>query len=68
MKRWQAWESSDREALIEAIGRYALNEVHRQLLLGATSELWVEYLTRIEALRVLDWFGGLRPARPTGTI
>lgn len=43
---------SDREALIESIGAYVLNEVHRQLLLGATSELWVEYLTRIEALRV----------------
>ena len=43
---------SDREALIEAIGKYILNEVRRQLLLGATSELWVEYLTRIEALRV----------------
>lgn len=43
---------SDREALIESIGRYVLNEVHRQLLLAATSELWVEYLTRIEALRV----------------
>ncbi len=43
---------SDREALIESMGRYVLNEVHRQLLLGATSELWVEYLTRIEALRV----------------
>ncbi len=43
---------SDRAALIESIGRYALNEVHRQLLLGATSELWVDYLTRIEALRV----------------
>jgi preprotein translocase subunit SecA len=43
---------SDREALIEATGKYALNEVHRQLLLGATTELWVEYLTRIEALRV----------------
>ena len=43
---------SDREALIESIGGYVLNEVHRQLLLGATSELWVEYLTRIEALRV----------------
>jgi len=43
---------SDREALIEAIGGYVLNEVRRQLLLGATSELWVEYLTRIEALRV----------------
>jgi preprotein translocase subunit SecA len=43
---------SDREALIEAIGEYILNEVHRQLLLSATSELWVDYLTRIEALRV----------------
>jgi preprotein translocase subunit SecA len=43
---------SDREALIESIGKYVLNEVHRQLLLGATSELWVDYLTRIEALRV----------------
>jgi preprotein translocase subunit SecA len=29
-----------------------LNEVHRQILLGATTELWVDYLTRIEALRV----------------
>jgi preprotein translocase subunit SecA len=43
---------SDREALVESIGRYVLNEVRRQLLLSATSELWVEYLTRIEALRV----------------
>ena len=43
---------SDREALVEAVGRYALNEVHRQLLLSATTELWVDYLTRIEALRV----------------
>jgi preprotein translocase subunit SecA len=45
-------EESDREALVESIGKYALNEVHRQLLLGATTELWVDYLTRIEALRV----------------
>ncbi len=43
---------SDREALVEAIGQYALNDVHRQLFLGATTELWVDYLTRIEALRV----------------
>lgn len=43
---------SDRETLVNAIGKYVLNEVRRQLLLGATSELWVEYLTRIEALRV----------------
>jgi preprotein translocase subunit SecA len=37
---------------MDSIGRYVLNDVHRQLLLGATSELWVDYLTRIEALRV----------------
>jgi preprotein translocase subunit SecA len=43
---------SDREALIESLGKYVLNESHRRLLLGATSELWVDYLTRIEALRV----------------
>ena len=43
---------SDREALVESIGRYVLNESHRRLLLSATSELWVDYLTRIEALRV----------------
>jgi hypothetical protein len=29
-----------------------MNEVHRQLLLSAFSELWVEYLTKVEALRV----------------
>jgi preprotein translocase subunit SecA len=43
---------SDREAMVEAIGKYVLNEVRRQLLLSATTELWVDYLTRIEALRV----------------
>jgi preprotein translocase subunit SecA len=43
---------SDREALVESLGRYVLNESHRRLLLSATSELWVDYLTRIEALRV----------------
>jgi preprotein translocase subunit SecA len=43
---------SDREALVESVGKYSLNEVHRQLLLSATTELWVDYLTRIEALRV----------------
>lgn len=43
---------SDREILIDAIGKYVLNEVHRHLLLSAFSELWVEYLTKVEALRV----------------
>ena len=43
---------SDRTAMAESIGKYVLNEVHRQLLLGAFTELWVEYLTKVEALRV----------------
>ncbi len=43
---------SDRQELIKAIGRYVLNEVQRQLLLGAITELWVDYLTKVEALRV----------------
>ncbi len=43
---------SDREALVDAIGKYVLNELHRQLLLGAITELWVDYLTKVEALRV----------------
>ena len=42
----------DRETLIEEIGRYVLNEVQRQLLLSAITELWVDYLTKVEALRV----------------
>jgi preprotein translocase subunit SecA len=43
---------SEAEKLSDEIGKYVLNEVHRQLLLGAFSELWVEYLTKVEALRV----------------
>ena len=43
---------SEAGVLSSAIGKYVLNEVHRQLLLGAFSELWVEYLTKVEALRV----------------
>jgi preprotein translocase subunit SecA len=43
---------TDREAIVEAIGRYILNEGHRYLLLSAFSELWVDYLTKVEALRI----------------
>ncbi|MDD2921118.1 MAG: hypothetical protein PHQ36_02435 [Anaerolineales bacterium] len=42
----------NRAHLVDSIGRYVLNEVHRQLLLSAFSELWVEYLTKVEALRI----------------
>ncbi len=33
-------------------GRVVLNQTYRRLLLGVISELWVDYLTRVEALRV----------------
>jgi preprotein translocase subunit SecA len=34
------------------MGYRLLNEARRRLLVGAISELWVDYLTRVEALRV----------------
>lgn len=40
------------EAEVRRIGRQVLNQVHRQLLLQAITEQWVDYLTRVEALRV----------------
>ncbi len=41
-----------RDQVIEAFGRQALTEIYRQLLLQVITELWVEYLTQMEALRV----------------
>jgi len=40
------------EAKARESGFHLLNEAHRRLLLSAITELWVDYLTRIEALRV----------------
>ncbi len=44
--------SEEREKVIDAFGRRALTEIYRQLLLSVITELWVEYLTQMEALRV----------------
>jgi preprotein translocase subunit SecA len=47
--------SLDREQVIQVmdeLGRRALTEIYRQLLLGVITELWVDYLTQMEALRV----------------
>ena len=41
-----------RENLAMALGGFAQNRLYRQLLLSKISELWVEYLTNVEALRV----------------
>ncbi|HTX79031.1 MAG TPA: hypothetical protein VMC62_05155 [Longilinea sp.] len=42
----------DLNPLVPILGRHLQNEIYRQVLLGAISELWVDYLTRVEALRV----------------
>jgi preprotein translocase subunit SecA len=42
----------DKEQLIDLLGRQTLTEIYRQLLLSVITELWVEYLTQMEALRV----------------
>jgi len=41
-----------RSSLESAIGNRTMTELYRRILLGAITELWVDYLTRIEALRV----------------
>jgi preprotein translocase subunit SecA len=38
--------------LVPIYGAKIQNEIYRQVLLGAISELWIDYLTRVEALRV----------------
>lgn len=40
------------DANAREMGLRLLNEAHRRLLVSAISELWVDYLTRVEALRV----------------
>jgi preprotein translocase subunit SecA len=42
----------DQQTVIRAIGQRTQTEIYRQLLLGVISELWVDYLTKVEALRV----------------
>jgi preprotein translocase subunit SecA len=42
----------DRHEVEGVLGGFAQNRLYRQLLLSKISELWVEYLTRVEALRV----------------
>ena len=42
----------DQEAIILAYGQHYQTEIYRHLLLRVISELWVDYLTKVEALRV----------------
>ena len=40
------------DRVVDVLGHFAQNTLYRQLLLSKISELWVEYLTKVEALRV----------------
>ena len=42
----------DQQVVIDQFGWFHQNEATRQLLLSVISELWVDYLTRVEGLRV----------------
>jgi preprotein translocase subunit SecA len=44
--------NEQRTALMQELGQKRTAEIHRNVLLGVITELWVEYLTRVEALRV----------------
>lgn len=49
---------------LAAAGRRALTEIYRQHILAVTGDLWVEYLTKMEALRVsviLEGYGQRDP-------
>jgi len=45
-------DETDRQQVIMALGQHVQSEIYRQLLLSVISELWVDYLTKVEALRV----------------
>jgi len=42
----------DKPLIVDELGRRVLTELYRQLLISVIGELWVEYLTQMEALRV----------------
>jgi preprotein translocase subunit SecA len=48
----QSLDNEDIKGIIDLLGRRALTEIYRQLLLAVITELWVDYLTQMEALRV----------------
>lgn len=45
-------DDQSRQVIMEETGRRSLTAIYRPLLLGVIGELWVEYLTQMEALRV----------------
>ncbi len=47
-----SFSEEDRDMAVQALGARVLNEQYRYILLSSISEQWIDYLTRIEALRV----------------
>jgi preprotein translocase subunit SecA len=45
-------DSQDLSVLKELLGGRIRNEIYRELLLSIISQMWVEYLTKMEALRI----------------
>jgi preprotein translocase subunit SecA len=43
---------AERQTVMDELGRRTLTEIYRQLLLSVITELWVDYLTQMESLRV----------------
>ena len=48
----QALDEDLQERVVDELGRQALTKIYRELLLRVISNLWIEYLTQMEALRV----------------
>ncbi len=48
----ETFGEGDRDLVIQTLGKGIQNEVNRELLLRVISDQWVDYLTRVEALRV----------------
>lgn len=45
-------DAGSREIVESVLGWWRQNEIYRSLVLSSISELWVDYLTKVEALRV----------------
>ncbi|MFN7037789.1 MAG: hypothetical protein ACK4SN_15625, partial [Bellilinea sp.] len=44
--------AEDLQEISRVLGERLQNEIYREILLGVISQLWVDYLTRVDALRV----------------
>ncbi len=45
-------KENERLAVVDELGKRTQTQIYRQILLGGISELWVDYLTRVESLRI----------------